>query len=341
MNFSLIKKIYSSASFKKLMNVSRIIVAVILLIIIFQKINLKQFAEILIKINPTSFFVLFALSLIQSMINTFGLKYILSKFKIYIPFSRLIYLRFVSKFFSIAIPAGMIGGDITQLYFISKYTEKKAKPTFAIIIQRITNFYAFILFFFLPVLIFTNIIENNIIKILIILFFIILFFTLAFIYFNNRTRDFIIKRLNNIPLLKRNKNLIQIANSFFLGRDSRNVFIVLIITSILFYIVGLLLRYYILLILNIEIDVFHFISIVIFVTFLLKVPISFAGIGIREVGYIALFGMLGVQSEYALSFSIIEFISPFILYLAFGFHYFLFSICKIRNVIRNITTGKT
>jgi glycosyltransferase 2 family protein len=64
--------------------------------------------------------------------------------------------------------------------------------------------------------------------------------------------------------------------------------------------------------LNLDVDFFYFLIFAPIVTFIIQIPISIGGIGVREGAYIFLFGLAGVTSEDAFAISMMYFLVGFV-----------------------------
>ena len=71
--------------------------------------------------------------------------------------------------------------------------------------------------------------------------------------------------------------------------------------------------------LDINLPIYDFIAGIIFATVAGLLPISFAGLGIREVALIVVFNSAGLNNEDAISFSILIFIIGYLFNLVWGF----------------------
>ena len=94
--------------------------------------------------------------------------------------------------------------------------------------------------------------------------------------------------------------------------------------KILRYMVGLAVRLYFAYSLGIEIPLLLMAGIIMIINFLVSLPISINGIGIREIGYIGLLGMMGIKEEIGLTLSLLDF--SLLLSTAFiGFVFYTFT----------------
>ena len=94
---------------------------------------------------------------------------------------------------------------------------------------------------------------------------------------------------------------------------------VLISFTVLALILNLIRFYFILLSLDINLPIYDFIAGIIFATVAGLLPISFAGLGIREAALIVVFNSAGLNNEDAISFSILIFIIGYLFNLVWGF----------------------
>lgn len=101
--------------------------------------------------------------------------------------------------------------------------------------------------------------------------------------------------------------------------------ILIIILKILRYTVGLSVRIYFARILGIEIPLLYMAGIIMIMSLLVSLPISINGIGVREIGYIGLLSIAGINEDIGLTLSFLD----FSLLLSTAFIGFIFYMLKI------------
>jgi len=77
--------------------------------------------------------------------------------------------------------------------------------------------------------------------------------------------------------------------------------------KLIWYLVSILGRVLIALLLGINIPILQLAGVIILVNFLISLPISVNGIGIREFGFIGLFSLFGIDNTVALTISMLDF----------------------------------
>lgn len=290
----------------------RIIITLSLLVYVFSNVNFKEFLATLTQINILYLIIILAISILQSAVSTWGWKIALQAFNFKFTYIRLFYYYYIGCFFSLSLP-GAIGGDAVKIYYVGKENDKKYIESFAsLAVQRILSFLTFIFFFLIPVLLFSNLLDANIRLTLLSLLLILFIISILSVYFPGvkKIAEFLI---NKLKIYNLNEKIHKLLSSLFLFKKKRKTLGFLILNSFMFYLSSLILRYFILRMLDIELELEIFFAIVIFVTFMVQIPISFAGVGIREGTYLFFFTKYGISPEVAISFSLLEYIPGFIL----------------------------
>lgn len=214
-------------------------------------------------------------------------------------FSKLLINNFISAMYLLAIP-GFFAPDFYLGYIYGKEVNKYSRVISALFINRIIGFIKFFLFASIAIVIMGSsmfrMLDLNLgsVNLLYVFLFVVvgllLFFIIKF-FFRKKIIFFLNKSKQILHETKKGKGKILTA----------------FVLKLLFNIVGISGRIAIGLLLGIDIPIYELASIIVILNFLIALPISFNGIGVREIGYIGLLTLYGVPSNIALSFALCEF----------------------------------
>ncbi len=309
------------------------LITVSLLGYVLTKVNYGEFTEVIRAISIWHIVLLFIFTILQSMFNNKAWQFSLKAFNIGINYFRLFFYYYIGAFYSLTLP-GTIGGDAVKIYLVGRKTNHPYREVFsALLVQRGIGLLVFIMLFAIPASLFSDVLENTESKIIFSAFLALIVLVSVFVYLNKRCMNIVLRILDKITFKKLNEKLTRLISSVYIFRDKKHILIRLIATSVLVYLTSLTLRYVVYLSLGLEIELIHFFSIVIIVSMLVQLPISFAGIGIREGSYVFFFAKLGIEPEIALIFSMLEFFPGLLINLSAGL---LYSVSEFRKSASSI-----
>lgn len=205
---------------------------------------------------------------------------------------RILQVDFASRFLGLFVPFA-ISQDFFRAYGLSKEIAPKKETISSIIFDRFISFFALVLFASICVTIFHGSIRNPNLGYIVYLV-LLLLLVLILLGLNPHFNSFIVKR----ELWLNTHWLMKIMNDFWslLYRYRKNfkktagVFILAIFINF-----GRILVYYLSsLALNTEIEFKYFLLFIPIVVFFVMIPISWAGVGIREGSFVFLFTQIGV-----------------------------------------------
>lgn len=240
----------------------------------------------------------------------------------------------MAQYYSMVLPGGVLAGEMVKAYRIGKGENDAEKIAASIIIDRITGFLGLIIVGYMG-LIFSSIdISNEIIYIFSGTMFLLLAVLLSLK--NRFLESMIMKALSKaqhynkymhkyIVIIK----IIVLEWRLYLNRPV--ILIESIIIGISFQLTGVYMIYILALGSHIGISFFDLCWIYGIISIIIFIPISIAGLGLREGGFIALFAMISLSPESALALSL----SVFSLQIIGGV---VGAIIEIRDH-KNVTSG--
>ncbi|GEM_PF-2453311 len=262
--------------------------------------------------HPGWYALAVALIFSHFFLQAFVLRTLLRSKAIYVRTRSVFRITMISYFFGFFLPGG-IGPDLVLCYNLVRTAEKKEDVLSAVVFTRISVLFIMVafafLFSFLPV---AAGLRLQWVTGLIVLGFLGYYFIMA-----NKNSLSLARRLLNF--LNRHHLTRLLYNTYFAlseyGRDRHLVAKVLpwFITSAFLKII---VDFIIARALGIDVHLAYFVIFVPLVSIAAVIPLTFAGIGIREGSFVGLFGLAGVDAADAFSISVLSFSLNFWLALA-------------------------
>jgi glycosyltransferase 2 family protein len=213
----------------------------------------------------------------------------------------------ITQYYSLILPGGVVAGELVKAYKIGKGEKDAEKVAASIIVDRITGFLGLIFVGYMGLLFSNKDIPNQIIYV----FTIALILLLAVLFsFKIKLFDTIIintlskRQYSNKYIRKYLINIKLTVLEWKLFLDRPVMLIESIIIGILFQLAAVYMIYILALGSHVRISfqdlcwIYSTVSIIVFI------PISVAGLGLREGGFIALFAMISLSPESALVISL-------------------------------------
>ncbi|MDZ7761300.1 MAG: lysylphosphatidylglycerol synthase transmembrane domain-containing protein [Desulfovermiculus sp.] len=305
---------------KKFVLLVKIITPIVLLSIIFQRINFEKLLFHLLNIHIGYLILAFSFGYVSYVvISSLRWKLTLSYFyKINIPFFILLKYYWVGLFIGYFIPAG-VGGDIYRAINAGRYSQEYEKSLLLVFIEKfsilIINFLIIICTY--PFL--SNYILSKQVTQIAHFFYLFIFVLVAllvcllvivksrfYIYFYpylfQMVADKIKAMSRKITSLSLSPNPVSVRNMLSPLLEWKN-FSLLIIFTILNRMIGSIGGYFLLKSVGVDLSLLiHFFTWTL-ILLIFSLPISIGTLGVREGTYILFFGLFGVQSEVALAAS--------------------------------------
>ncbi len=239
--------------------------------------------------------ILFSFS--DKLLRMWNLKLMLEKSNISIPYLRLVRISFVSMFFGLFFPGGA-GPDIARVVQLKKYSQGMAKPASATIWINITTIIAacvltlsgagVLLFLEWPF-------DKEFLRVVIILS---LCFMAGLFFFLNKKSQKYFRYLIETMILKNKGGLYRLTTKLFDAFSSHTEIKTLVRAvsiSVIVLILAAIRTYFLSKALGLNVDLIYYMIILPVTLFITMIPVSFAGIGIREYSFIYFLGIVGVN----------------------------------------------
>ena len=291
---------------KKILYFIKFIISCSLLYWILKDADLHRIFEIVIKSNWVILCIAISLHFIGLTLSAFRWQTLLGAQNVAsnIPYLMKSYL--VGIFFNNFLPS-TVGGDISRAYDSYKLGNNKANAVAVIFIDRFLGLLALLIFAGIAIN-FTEDLAGKLayIKDWIIVFAVFAFIFLWFLFFPQKGILLFIDKINKPPYQKIVSILKKIGDSIWYFKDKKQqlrkgmVYSILLQANVVFY-------YFLLsLALGLNIPLYNFFVIIPISIFVMMLPISINGIGLRENIYFLFFSAFGVIQSEAVAFAWVE-----------------------------------
>jgi hypothetical protein len=306
------------------------IIGIIIFVVLLFRLDLSQIANEISNIKINFLFIAIAFSLLIIITQTLKWFVIARYQKIKVPFLEAIKINLIGSFFGTVTPA-KIGGVLRSEY-LKKYSDNKiGKPVGNFIIEKILDLCSIGFLAVIASLILSDMLPiKSGVQIIILLVFVLM---LVVVLNENISRKFfsIGKKLFGKMISLEVKNKIKgEVYSFYADKPNNKYFFLFFLINLLSWITLYVTTYFVGRALGIDISVFYYLTILPVVTLISQIPITVAGLGVREGTMMGIFGLLGVEATKVFSMSLLGLI---IGELIPGFFGFLYSRTKRKTTI--------
>jgi uncharacterized protein (TIRG00374 family) len=284
---------------KQLLNIGKILVSIGLLTFIFSTINIKAFLEVMWSANPWWLLAALVMMILGVFIRAFRWQVLLDAIGVRVPLGELSSIYFIGFLFNNLLPSGL-GGDAIRMYELNRYSERTSDTVTSVIVDRFLGLSALQAIAIVALLVDWDSVPPEI------AYFTVIIFTAGLI-----TGLLLINRRlylwlqANIPLFWRVSQVKFIGNLFeSFQRYPLPALGYAYLVSIVLNISLILMNLFIGLGLGAEASLAQYAVFVPITSLVLILPISFAGLGVREETYRQLFGQVGVPGETAVAISL-------------------------------------
>jgi uncharacterized protein (TIRG00374 family) len=280
----------------KLLNLLKVCFSVAVLAILLKQVGWQQTLETLREASPPHLAAAFVLYLVGIVVRAYRWQILLSALRIDISLARLTALYFVGTFFNNILPTG-IGGDVVRVYELSKQSRRPIESVGTVLLDRATGLLVLFLIALIALLFSFQLITPNIVATIVILC-LSSWAGLGLLL----QRDWL-ERWGLLRIMARVKQLRELYESIYAcGLKAIGGALAI---SLIFNVLLIAVNYLIALSLGLEIPLWYFLLFIPLISFLLTLPISLSGLGVREGGYVYLFAQAGVSAPLALAMSLL------------------------------------
>jgi len=280
----------------RLLNLLKVCLSLALLVILLRQVGWQQTIGTLGKARLPHLAAAFVLYLVGIVVRAYRWQILVSALKTDIPLARLTVLYFVGTFFSNFLPTG-IGGDVVRVYELSKQSKRPIESVGTVLLDRGTGLLMLFLIALVTLIFNYRLIAPNVVAAIVLLS----LGSWAGLGFVLR-RDWL-ERWGLLRIMARIKPLEELYESVT-ACGLRAIGGALAV-SLVFNALLIAVNYLIALSLGVNIPLWYFLLFIPLISFLLVLPISLSGLGVREGGYVYLFAQAGVPAPLALAMSLL------------------------------------
>jgi len=280
----------------RLLNLLKALLSLVLLALLLRQVGWQQTLRALGTARLPYLTMAFVLYLAGIVVRAWRWQVLLSALRMDIPLTRLTVLYFIGAFFSNFLPTG-IGGDVVRVYELSKQSKKTIESVGTVLLDRGTGLLMLFLIALVTLIFNHQLITPNVVAAIVLLS----LGSWAGLGLVLR-RDWL-ERWGLMRIMAKVKPLEELYESVIacgLGAIGSALAISLVFNALLIAV-----NYLIALSLDVEISLWYFLLFVPLISFLLILPISLSGLGVREGGYVYLFAQAGVSAPLALAMSLL------------------------------------
>lgn len=281
----------------------KLVLSFSLIIILIMRIDGAEFLSTIAQAR-IPFLIFVYLTLIPgTLIRTYKWKLLLKVQGIYRPqYLKLWGLYFVGVFFSNFLPTEA-GGDIFRGYEVGKISGQRSKAMVAVFMERITGFFAVILYAVLGVMLNRKIAAELKIDYFIAAF--CLISILSVCLFLNRTFVRSIKTLFNFKIIQEFIEKIKIIYEvFYEYKKNKKDLMFSLLISLVFQLHAIWYSYALLKCINVNIPFIQFVLVIPIITIISILPVTINSLGLREGAFVYIFTFLGATISASLALAI-------------------------------------
>lgn len=282
----------------------KILVSVVILYFLFRGIDIEKFKVVASRISPLVIFVLAFMFFMSQFFSSLRWHTIL-KDDCPVSFRQVFSFYFVGMFFNNFLPT-VIGGDVVKGYYLYKETGNGAHSVSSIFLDRYSGYTVLMIFTAVALFFSYDFLSKTELPI----FFIGLigsFVAISLVLWVNIFHGWAVKLLLKINFYKLNEKIDSLYNALMEYKGRKSVLVKIVMFSVI--IQGLIIFGYFILgnALGVELSLKYYFLFIPLIATASMIPISFAGLGVREGVFVYLFTKAGVGLEEALGLSLLWF----------------------------------
>jgi uncharacterized protein (TIRG00374 family) len=280
----------------------KLFVSGVLLTILFWRVDRLTFIRTVQMLPMNVFLGCVCLYASGYLISTIRWQRLLLAEGIRLPLWRLILIYFEGAFFSLFLPT-LIGGDIVRGYSIYRITRGHEASVASIVVDRLSGFAALITIATVALLLAYGRIRDPQAAAMV-LGVVAAFILLVTVLLHNRTKERASRLLRAVGLTKFEVKLEGMVEALQRYRGHRRALVQAVLLSALLQAVIIVTYYFIGAGLNVGVPLTYFFLYVPLITVVAMLPVSVAGLGVREGGAVYFFAKAGVDTASALTMSL-------------------------------------
>jgi len=288
-------------------NILKVGVTLATIVFLFARVDLAVMAQHLARANPVLLLVACALYFLAIALGAAKWQVLVRAQNLNGSLGDLLTYSLVGLFFGNLLPSN-VGGDVVRAYGLMRATRRAEAAAISVLVDRLMGLTAFlgaaVVMAALAAMTLTRGAELEQIEIATVIVAALFIFVAALIF--SRRVSQCIKWVFDLALLRRIQPIAQrVYHALQVYRHSYRALAINLALSACIVVVTTFVWYAVALALGVDISVFYFFLFNPLIAFVLLIPISFNGLGPKEATAVFFFGLVGMQSEVALSMSLI------------------------------------
>jgi uncharacterized protein (TIRG00374 family) len=288
-------------------NILKVGVTLAIIVFLFARVDLAVMAQHLARANPVLLLVACALYFLAIALGAAKWQVLVRAQNLNGSLGDLLTYSLVGLFFGNLLPSN-VGGDVVRAYGLMRATRRAEAAAISVLVDRLMGLTAFlgaaVVMAALAAMTLTRGAELEQIEIATVIVAALFIFVAALIF--SRRVSQCIKWVFDLALLRRIQPIAQrVYHALQVYRHSYRALAINLALSACIVVVTTFVWYAVALALGVDISVFYFFLFNPLIAFVLLIPISFNGLGPKEATAVFFFGLVGMQSEVALSMSLI------------------------------------
>jgi len=288
---------------KRIISALQLIISIILILILFSRIDVGAFLNLLKGIKPGYFSLGVLCYLLSMIIITLRWLIILRTANESVGFVRLLVINFISSFFSMFLPTA-VGGDVARMYETSREGMMRTKAVSTVLLDRVIGLMSLVLISVAALLVGHRYMRESS------LVYLITGLTVAFgvawrLFFTPRVMHHF-KWVFHLPLVARGeagaRSLYQSLYDLYL---QPRLLLSTLVISVAAQAIEILSAIFLARALDVQSDAFYFFIFIPLIWLVTMIPVSLNGLGLRESAFTFFFGQIGVLSTEAVSLSLL------------------------------------
>lgn len=285
---------------KNLLNILKIVVSVSLLTFIFSTIDLQALLKALQGANPWWLLAALVMMILGVVVRAFRWQILLEAVGVSVPLGELTAIYFIGFLFNNLLPSGL-GGDAIRMVELNRHSERASDAVTSVVVDRFLGLSALQAIALVALLTNWGAVPVGVAYFTVVIFLggLVAGFLLINrpLYLTLRQRLGLFRRITDIKFVDKLFVSFQSYPLPALGRSYLVAFLFNAVHITMYTFIGLSL--------SVPVSLSQFAIIVPITSLLLIVPISFAGLGVREEAFRQLYGQIGVLPEVAIAMSLL------------------------------------
>jgi len=306
---------------KRLLDLAKVIVSLILIFLLLREIGWQETLEKLLQVHPGYLLAALIVALLGVVVRAYRWQVLLSALEIEVPLGQLTALYFIGFLFTNVLPTGF-GGDPVRMYELSRYTHRAAESAGTVLADR---FFGLIVLQAMAVVALAfgyQLVEPWMIAFTVLLF--VGSLVAVWLLLNRRFWQSLGERLKPLASLGQKQGtalskIVGQVSNFSIAEGLKRLYeslhgynaaavVKTLGVSLVFNILLITMNYLLGLSLGTRVSIWYYFLFVPITSIVTILPVSFAGLGVREGAYVFLFTQAGMPRETALSLSLLVYV---------------------------------